>query len=54
MKTKDSVSEKLFSLMLVTYVVIAIIYAYHEFLIRVIVNFLLLGILFIIGLSTLN
>lgn len=48
METKDRVSVKLFSLVLVTYAVIAVIYVYHEFIIRVIVNFLLLGILFII------
>ena len=48
MENKDRVSEILFSLVLVTYAVIAVIYVYHEFIIRVIVNFLLLGILFII------
>lgn len=48
MENEDRVSEILFSLVLVTYAVIAVIYVYHEFIIRVIVNFLLLGILFII------
>ena len=48
MENKDRVSEILFSLVLVTYAVIAVIYVYHEFIIRVIVNFLLFGILFII------
>ena len=44
MENEDRVSEILFSLVLVTYAVIAVIYVYHEFIIRVIVNFLLLGI----------
>ena len=48
METKDSVSEILLSLVLVIYAVIAVIYIYHEFIIRVIVNFVLLGVLFII------